>query len=381
MATRKKIVFPYYNSYYTSTAIIIYQTNILKTLNTLPDDKKPFLYVWHNNLSPLEELKQINYPYIDFINIKTFSFRIKKAIATTLYKLGLNNLYLFNKNYNAIYPAYQDPFLLGIEERIYWKADFQENYYPQYFTNTEKEWTKDFFNYLKKDSNSTLVLSSNDAYKDLKKFYPEINNPIKLFRFVSHISINEINKIDITSLYKKYYIIKPYFIVCNQYWPHKNHIVVLEALKQLKENTALNFQMVFTGKTTSIRGNSYFIELKKFITDNNLNNDVIITDFIERNEQLSLMKHSLAVVQPTTFEGWSTVIEDAKALNHFVIASNIAVNKEQITNNVLFFNPNNAQELVSHLHKVMNKDISITKLNYQENIQASAKDLAYILGL
>ena len=32
-------------------------------------------------------------------------------------------------------------------------------------------------------------------------------------------------------------------------------------------------------------------------------------------DQLRLMKESLGVIQPSLFEGWSTVIEDAKALN------------------------------------------------------------------
>lgn len=381
MARRKKIVFPYYNSYYTSTAIIIYQTNILKSLNLLDDAIKPEIYIWHTHQSPLHEIKAIQYPYIHYINIKSLGFRIKKALSKMVDVFGLSKTILFNTKYDCIYPAYQDNFLNGIKERIYWKADFQENYFPQYITAVEMNWVKAFFKHLQNnDSNSTLVLSSYDCKNDLEKFYPEIKNPVKLFRFVSHIP-KQLNYDNITTIQQKFNITLPYFIVCNQYWPHKNHLVVLKAIHQLKQENKLNFQVVFTGKTNSIRGNEYFTKLKNFITENNLANDIVITDFVERNEQLILMKKSIAIIQPTTFEGWSTVIEDGKALNQYIIASNIKVNMEQIQENVSFFNAEDSNELSKILANFsINKPVIQIK-EYSKNIEDSLQDLKAIFSL
>ena len=381
MATRKKIVFPYYNSYYTSTAIIIYQTNILKSLNLLDDAIKPEIYIWHTHQSPLQEIQAIQYPYIHYINIKSLGFRIKKTLSKMVDVFGLSKTILFNTKYDCIYPAYQDNFLNGIKERIYWKADFQENYFPQYITAVEMNWVKAFFNHLQNnDSHSTLVLSSYDCKNDLEKFYPEIKNPVKLFRFVSHIP-KQLNFENITTIQQKFNITLPYFIVCNQYWPHKNHLVVLKALHQLKQENKLNFQVVFTGKTSSIRGNEYFTELKNYITENNLANDIVITDFVERNEQLILMKKALAIVQPTTFEGWSTVIEDGKALNQYVIASNIKVNMEQIQENVSFFNAEDSNELSKILANFSTNKPVIQIKEYSKNIEDSLQDLKVIFSL
>jgi glycosyltransferase involved in cell wall biosynthesis len=380
MAARKKIVFPYYNNYYTSTAIIIYQTNIIKTLNLLQDNKKPHLYIWHNHHSPLNEIKAINYPYINFINIKSFNFRIYKLMSAICDKLGLSKFILFNTDYDSIYPAYHDNFLNGIKRRIYWKADFQENYYPQYFVQEEINWVKDFFNHLKKDASSPLVLSSNDAFHDYNKFYPNVKNPVLLFRFISHVAENlDFSKLN--DIKQKFNITKPYFIVCNQYWPHKNHIVVLKALHQLKQNGILNFQFVFTGKTSSIRGNNYFKELQQYILENNLHNDIVITDFVDRENQLILMKKAIAIVQPTTFEGWSTVIEDGKALNQYVVASNIAVNIEQIEDNVSFFNPQDSNQLAEIIQQISSNYPKIVATKYNKNIEASIQDLIAIFEL
>jgi hypothetical protein len=377
MAARKKIVFPYYNSYYTSTAIIIYQTNIIKTLNLLDDTIKPHLFIWHNHQSPLHEIEEINYPYITFINIKSFSFRLNKLASTICDKLGLSKTILFNKKYDSIYPAYHDSFLNGIKRRIYWKADFQENYFPQYFIQEEINWVKGFFEHLKKDAESPLVLSSNDAWNDYNKFYPEVKNPVQLFRFVSHVS-KSLDFSKLNSIKEKFNINKPYFIVCNQYWPHKNHIVVLKALHNLQQKSPLKFQVVFTGKTSSIRGNDYFKELKDYMIHQNLEQDVIITDFVDREEQLILMKKAIAIIQPTTFEGWSTVIEDGKALNQYVVASNIAVNMEQINTNVSFFSPHDSIGLSKIIEELSTSKPELVDIEYQKNIQSSIQDLKNI---
>ena len=342
MASRKKIVFPYYNSYFTSTAIIIYQTNVIRSLNLLPDQQKPHIYIWHNHESPLEEIKKIQYPYISFSNIKSTSFRLKKIISVIVDKLGLSKTILFNTQFDAVFPAYQDSFLNGIKKRLYWKADFQENYYPEYFLKKELNWVKDFFIHLIQDKNGVLILSSFDAYKDFKTFYPEVPNEVQIFRFVSHIKYDD--HFNINEILNKFNIKKNYFIVCNQYWPHKNHQIILQALCVLKEKqTNLNFQVVFTGKTTSVRGSKYFEQLRHFISENNLTEEIVITDFLDREDQIALIKNSIAIIQPTLFEGWSTVIEDGKALNKFIIAIflsselNIVITDQFVSSAILIF--------------------------------------------
>jgi hypothetical protein len=78
-------------------------------------------------------------------------------MSLTCEKLGLENKILFNTGYDCIYPAYEDSFLNGIKRKIYWKADFQENYYPQYFTPAELTWVKQFFDHLVSEPQSPLV--------------------------------------------------------------------------------------------------------------------------------------------------------------------------------------------------------------------------------
>ena len=57
------------------------------------------------------------------------------------------------------------------------------------------------------------------------------------------------------------------------------------------------------------------------------------------------MENALSVIQPSKFEGWSTVIEDAMSMNQTVIASSIDVNREQLGDEGIYFNQDDFIEL------------------------------------
>lgn len=55
--------------------------------------------------------------------------------------------------------------------------------------------------------------------------------------------------------------------------------------------------------------------------------------FVERTEQLCIMKNAAFIVQPSLCEGWGTVLEDAKVLDKAVLLSDIPVHREQKNEN------------------------------------------------
>ena len=87
---------------------------------------------------------------------------------------------------------------------------------------------------------------------------------------------------------------------------------------------------------------------------------------------MCLLKNAKAVIQPSCFEGWSTVIEDAKSLQVPVLASNIAVHIEQLEEKGFYFDPNDAVDLAVLLEK-FSKD---KFLGPYEDYQARVKKFA-----
>ena len=79
-----------------------------------------------------------------------------------------------------------------------------------------------------------------------------------------------------------------------QYWAHKNHVYILEALENIIKNNKINIKCIFTG---SDKGNLNYI--KKIIFEKKLNNHVIIYDYLSNQDIILLYKNCIAVVVPT----------------------------------------------------------------------------------
>ena len=63
------------------------------------------------------------------------------------------------------------------------------------------------------------------------------------------------------------------------------------------------------------------------------------------------MHHALAVLQPSTFEGWSTSVEESKAMAKRIILSNIDVHVEQAPKRGIYFPPHSAEDLAMSMMK------------------------------
>ena len=65
----------------------------------------------------------------------------------------------------------------------------------------------------------------------------------------------------------------------------------------------------------------------------------------------------MAVINPSTFEGWSSTVEEAKVLCKRVILSNIPPHKEQKVENCYYFGLNDYKKLSKILNLLLHKNI------------------------
>lgn len=143
---------------------------------------------------------------------------------------------------------------------------------------------------------------------------------------------------------------------------------MLEAVKILKEK-GIEVVVAFSGKENDYRNQNYVNELKTFINQHKLNENIKFLGFIERTEQLCILKNAIAVIQPSLFEGWSTVVEDTKSIGKHIILSNLDVHREQIGKGVTFFNPNDVNELVDIISQMNKNSLEQYQHYYQEKIK------------
>lgn len=382
MVKRKRIALNYRFSYDFSAGIVIYLQNLIKGFSLLDDENKPHLTIIYSKDSPINEVKEIGYPYIEFYKYKpikkTFLVKVINKLSREFLKTNLIKRYSFPSHADILYPYFDSDETFYYRHRYYWKPDFQEMYYPQYIEKREYDYVVNNMRMIASNQNYTLVFSSKDSSTDYEKFFGPFRNQVKILRFISLIPA--IEKLNPDQVLRKYAIKKRFFMVSNQFWPHKNHHLVLEAINTLKEEFN-DFVVVFSGKQSSYRDRDYFTKLQVYINNHNLKEYVRFIGFIPREEQLVIMKRSIAVIQPSLFEGWSTVIEDCKALNQFVLAGDLAVNQEQIHDNCMFFKRHSAQDLTRCMKELLVNTPQVKDRDYNQNIEQFKKDLIEVFGL
>jgi glycosyltransferase involved in cell wall biosynthesis len=370
--TRRQLGLLFYSSNMAWAGGVIYILNIIRALNLLSDDEKPEILLFHSYASPLREVTDINYPYIKFYEIHS-SNKFKKVYY--LLKRLLTGKSAFIKLLPELVYPYNEDLFLG-RTPVNWIPDFQEWYLPEMFTETDIKNRKRYQQSIA-DNAQIVVFSSQDAMNDFNKFYPDNRCTVKLLRFASILP--KFEHLDITSLKQKYSIGQTYFLTPNQFWKHKNHKIILEALVLLKQQN-LDFQIVFTGSPNDYRNKEFFQSLMNFIELNELQKWVVFLGFIDRADQLSLMYHALAIIQPSLFEGWSTVVEDTKALNQFIILSDIPVHREQINANCRFFDPHTATQLASIIEETVSSPPEKQFIDYFHNITEFSENILKVVN-
>lgn len=265
------------------------------------------------------------------VNVIKVSKKNKLLIPFLCYKYRIDFIYPYTHNI---------PFI-GTKA-IAWIPDFQHKYFESLFDKDEYDRRNKKFAYYS-NKMPGLILSSKAAYNDFIKFFDKHRTNVQICRFVSYIEpILKNSSISIESdLLVKYNLMNvKYACIMNQFWQHKNHMVVLEAMREyFHKNPESDFLFVFTGKLEDYRSPEYIDKLKIFFEEPLIKKHSILLGFIDREEQILIMKNAEFVIQPSLFEGWGTVVEDAKVLDKTILLSDIPVHREQMNDKCILFDP------------------------------------------
>lgn len=320
---------------------VIYILNSIKILNWLPDERKPEVVVFFR-----KELKrfvtEIDYPYLTTIEV-IFPGILRIYIESFI--KGENILIeMLTKLYyvDAFFPVFDLPWRTKKgPQLVSWYADLQHKYYPEFFTK-RKRIERDLRIRLILRNGQDLVVSSQAVLDDFQKYFNITRIRPHIYHFTSVVDGYE--ALDFDEVRKENGLPERYFMVANQFHPHKNHKVILEALALLKQKGQKYF-VAFTGRLPENEDKPHIKELRRLLEEHDLKDQIRFLGVISRAKQLCLLKNAQCIVQPSLFEGWSTVIEDAMSLQVPVIASSLKVNMEQLGEKGNYFDPLDAEEL------------------------------------
>ncbi len=325
---------------------IIYILNVIRILDFLDDQKKPEVVLFYRpDLKKFVD--EIRYPYFTAVEWPFPS--VEKGFLRSW--LTGKNVFIHKilqaYDLDGLFPMHNYPVKTRTKTKLVaWYADLQHEYYPEFFTRIRLMKRTARIKFILRNTDD-LILSSKAVEDDFRKFF-KIRDELKIHIFHFASVIDDLKGLNFEDMRLKYKLPSKYFMVSNQFHPHKNHKVLLDAMVLLKDK-GVRLNYAFTGRFPEPEHSSYLKELHETINKNNLHDQISFLGVIPRADQLFLMKHSQAVLQPTLFEGWSTVIEDAISLQVPVVASNLPVNIEQLGKDGVYFDPHNPSELAEIL--------------------------------
>ena len=320
-----------------------YIRNLISSMKLLPETEQPFIALISERSESVAFILETGYLHIGWIKHAEFEVLAKDGQVDVLFPIPLE----------------------GQEARtISWIPDFQELHLPYFFSEDEIARRRD--HHRRRIATAGLIVSSEDVRKDAETLFEGESKNVAVVRFASFDTAN-LDRVELVR--QKYKISGPYVLCANQVWLHKNHIVVIRAMSLLKAMN-IDVTIVFTGSESDYRVKGYADFLKRTATEWGVDDRVRFLGFIPRQDQLCLIKGARYIVQPSLFEGWSTVIEDAKSMGKFVVASDLAVHKEQLTEASRFFFRNDPQDLADVMVQIERHEregpLPLPKADYSE---------------
>jgi len=207
--------------------------------------------------------------------------------------------------------------------------------------------------------------------------------PFKASKFLVDLEENKefspkIKSQSIRNLLDKKYVFYP-----AQYWAHKNHIYIIDALQILSKKYGENVMLVCSG---SDKGN--YKHLEAIIEQTALTDNVAFMGFLSSEELYLLYKNALAVVMPTYLGPASLPTLEAFHLGVPVIYPNFQHFRRYYGDGCLYIDLNNPSTLANNILELINSDelrnklIKSGRIQYQKILDDNEKEkfLEHILA-
>lgn len=234
----------------------------------------------------------------------------------------------------------------------YW-PDAQPKYYPEFFDD-ESQRVRDERILGLLASGKPMIINSRTAKGDMQKFYSAEPSQVFDLPFAPIIEFSKL--IPRPELILKYNQTRDYFIICNQFWIHKSLETVIHAARIAKDQ-GLGVDFVFTGRMEEPRKPGYIESLQALVRELGVEDNVKLLGYIPKDDQIELMKASIAVIQPTLFEGGpgGGSVYDAICIGKRSIVSDIPINHELPLNDgsVTLFRQKDPIDLINKAKQVM----------------------------
>ena len=215
---------------------------------------------------------------------------------------------------------------------------------------------------------ATRVLTANEqGKKEILENYSIPEDKIRIVPFpLSNICNVDESKPDVK-------LPEEFFFYPAQFWPHKNHIRIIEALRILRDNKNTKVNVVFTGADRPLK--KYIINE---INKRDLNDQIVFAGLVTSQELKYMYTRSRGLIYASLLGPNNIPPYEAVCLDKPVIISDIQGHREQMGNAALFFDPYSAEELADRIYTLLTDENVNAKLKHDsEKLRKTLLEYSY----
>lgn len=193
-----------------------------------------------------------------------------------------------------------------------------------------------------------MMLSSEYARRVCEEHYPASRGRTHVVHFsvTAPDLATPAQRLDVRNAYG---LPERFLYMPNQLWRHKNHLVVIEALKLLEGRGRDDVVIVASGKQLDAYAPDHAPRVIDRVRCLGLERRFRLIGEIPYAHVGVLMQSCDALLNPSSCEGWSTTVEEARAAGTPLLLSDLAVHREQAGTDAQYFDTGDAEALARSL--------------------------------
>lgn len=143
----------------------------------------------------------------------------------------------------------------------------------------------------------------------------------------------------------------PYFLYPANFWPHKNHRMLLTAFGMLcAARPKDSVRLVLTGADTGLRQ-----ELGRAVAHLGLEGRVVFAGYVADEELSALLTGAAALVFPSLFEGFGMPLVEAMAVGTPIVCANVTSLPEVGGEAALYFDPRRPDDMAQAMGRILDE--------------------------
>ncbi len=311
---------------------LLYTLSMISALSRLPSNKYQFVIFTQTDN---HEYDALGLPVEPLPNL--WSVLVKRLIGRD-YFAGVDKV---------VSPVYSMTLLVCGRPYAFTLHDLQEKYYPENFSRLTRIW-RSLSNRLLTRKAACIICESMFVQRDIVKFFgvPEKKIAVVPAPPIAMLCESANDESDALVVRQKFDLPLQYIFYPAQFWPHKNHLRLIEAFGMVCQQYP-DSCLVLTGKKRD-----EYERIFALVHKLGLRGRVRHIGYVEQAELAALYRGATMVAIPTLFESISIPVYEAFSMRTAVCASNVVALPEQIGDAGILFDPLSVDDMAEKMIRV-----------------------------